>query len=129
MVPVFTGYLFFNATSPQRYQVMRTNRVAKTLYVSDQQQLVSQLRHIHQVLMSDTAFERVNGVRVGQWVRVVAGPLAGVEGCVVQKLGRTRLAISVDILGQSVLAEVDAELLEPAEAPQPCPVGRQAGRC
>ena len=117
-VPVFTGYLFFNATEQQRYQVVATRRVANTLYVPDQQQLVAQIRHIHQVLVTDTVFEHFHGVRVGQWVRVVAGPLVGVEGRVVRKLGKTRLAISVDILGQSVLAEVDANLLEAIEAPE-----------
>ena len=118
-VPVFTGYLFFNATEQQRYQVVATRRVANTLYVPDQRQLVAQIRHIHQVLATDTVFEHFHGVRVGQWVRVVAGPLVGVEGRVVRKLGKTRLAISVDILGQSVLAEVDANLLEAIEAPEP----------
>jgi transcriptional antiterminator RfaH len=124
LVPVFTGYVFLNATPQQRYHVMRTNRVARTLFVLDQQRLVAQLRSIHRVLTGDTAFEQVDGIHVGQWVRVVAGSLIGVEGCVVRRLGRTRLAISVDTLGQSVLVEVPAELLEPAEAPPVCLTGR-----
>jgi transcription antitermination factor NusG len=118
-VPVFTGYIFFNATEQQRYQALTTNRVASTLYVPDQQSLVEQLRGIHQVLLSEAAFEVFTGVRVGQWVRVVAGALIGVEGRVVRKLGRTRLCVSVDILGQSVLVDVDGELLEPIDPPTP----------
>jgi transcription antitermination factor NusG len=118
-VPVFTGYVFFNATEQQRYQALTTNRVAQTLYVPDQQALIEQLRGIHQVLLSEAAFEIFTGVRVGQWVRVVAGALSGVEGRVVRKLGRTRLCVSVDILGQSVLVDVDGELLEPIDPPAP----------
>jgi len=117
-VPVFTGYLFFNATEQQRYQAVATRRVANTLYVPNQRQLVEQIRHIQQVLVTDTVFEHFHGVRVGQWVRVMAGSLMGVEGRVVRKLGKTRLAVSVDILGQSVLAEVDANLLEAVEQPE-----------
>jgi transcription antitermination factor NusG len=123
-VPVFTGYLFFTGTEQQRYQVLATNRVAKTLFVPNQPQLVTQLRHIHQVLSSNMEFEHLIGVRVGRWVRVVAGALVGVEGCVVQKLGKTRLAVSVDFLGQSVLVEVDAELLEPIDGPSAPQSGR-----
>ena len=123
-VPVFTGYLFFTGNEQQRYQVLATNRVAKTLFVPNQPQLVTQLRHIHQVLTSNMEFEHLMGVRVGRWVRVVAGALAGVEGCVVQKLGKTRLAVSVDFLGQSVLVEVDAELLEPIDGPTSPEAGR-----
>lgn len=116
-VPVFSGYLFFNGTEHQRWRVLRTNRVAQTLQVYEQDVLVSQLRHIHQVLVTETAFEHLFGVQVGQWVRVTGGPLAGVEGCVVSKLGRTRLAINVLTLGQSVLVEVDGNLLEVIDAP------------
>jgi transcription antitermination factor NusG len=116
-VPVFAGYLFFNATEAQRYRVMATNRVANTLFVPDQQQLVAQIRNVHRVLLSDTAIEQFCGIRVGQWVRVVAGPLMGVEGRVMRRLGRTRLVVTVDILGQSVTAEVDAELLERIDPP------------
>jgi len=131
-VPVFSGYLFFNATEMQRYRVMSTNRVANALYVPDQAQLVAQIRHVHRMLLSDTAIEHFRGVRVGQWVRVVAGPLMGVEGRVIRRLGRTRLVVTVDILGQSVTAEVDAELLERIDAPEPQPSRRsgawEAGR-
>ncbi len=117
-VPVFNGYLFFNATERQRYQALATNRMANVLYVPNQQQFVDQVRNIYQMLLSDTAVEHFNGVRVGQWVRVIAGPLMGVEGCVVRRLGRTRLAVNVDILGQAVLAEVDAAYLEAIESPE-----------
>jgi len=116
-VPVFSGYLFFNATDVQRYRVMATNRVANALFVPDQAQFIAQIRHVHKVLLSDTAIEHFRGVRVGQWVRVIAGPLMGVEGRVIRKLGRTRLVVTVDILGQSVTAEVDAELLERIDQP------------
>jgi hypothetical protein len=36
---------------------------------------------------------------------------------VTRKLGRTRLVVTVDILGQSVATEVDAELLERIDPP------------
>lgn len=125
-VPVFAGYLFFNATETQRYRVMATNRVANALAVPDQAQLVAQIRNVHRMLLSDMALEHFRGVRVGQWVRVVAGPLMGVEGRVIRRLGRTRLVVTVDILGQSVTAEVDAELLERIDEPDPAPARRAA---
>lgn len=118
-VPVFTGYLFFNATESQRYRVLATNRVAKTLYVHSQESLVLQLRYVYQVLCTGTEFEHLYGIQVGQWVRVVCGPLTGVEGCVVQKLAQTRLAINVNTLGQSVVVEVDGNWLETIDPPEP----------
>jgi len=116
-VPVFTGYLFLNATEDQRHRALTTNRVANMLFVPSQEQLVLQLRHVHQVIGAGAAFEQVDEIQKGQWVRVITGPLEGIEGRVVQRLGRTRLAVSVDILGQSVLTEVNATWLEAAETP------------
>ncbi len=87
------------------------------LFVPSQEQLVLQLRHVHQVIGAGAAFEQVDEIQKGQWVRVITGPLEGIEGRVVQRLGRTRLAVSVDILGQSVLTEVNATWLEAAETP------------
>ncbi|GJM25357.1 MAG: hypothetical protein DHS20C16_17720 [Phycisphaerae bacterium] len=117
-VPVFAGYLFLNATETERHRVLATNRVANMLFVAAQQQLVTQLRNVHQVIGTDAGFEQFDGIRVGQWVRVVGGPLEGVEGQVVKQLGKLRLAVNVDILGQSVLAEVSATLLESIDEPE-----------
>jgi len=116
-MPVFAGYLFFNANEHQRYRVMATNRVASTLHVPDQPQLVAQIRSVYRMLTSDAAIEYFAGVRVGEWVKVMAGALEGVEGRVMRRLGRTRVVVTVDILGQSVTAEVDAELLERIDEP------------
>lgn len=123
-VPVFTGYLFFNATESQRYRALATNRVAQTLFVHEQEVLIAQLRYIHQVLATGMEFEHLYGIQVGQWVRVMCGPLTGVEGCVVKKLTKTRLAINVHTLGQSVVVEVDGNWLETIDEPEPIVVGR-----
>ncbi len=117
-VPVFAGYVFLNATETQRYRALSTNRVANMLFVAAQKQFVTQLRSVHRVIGTDTEFEQHNGIRVGEWVRVIGGPLEGVEGQVVKQLGKLRLAVNVDILGQSVLAEVSAPLLEAIDKPE-----------
>ncbi len=126
-VPIFSGYLFLNATDHERQRALSTNRIANMLFVAGQEQLVQQLRNVHRVIGIEAGFEQYNGIKIGEWVRVVGGPLLGVEGQIVQQLGKTRLAINVDILGQSVLAEVDADWLEAIEPPVP-PVEPQRGR-
>ncbi len=118
-VPVFAGYLFLNATELQRQQVLTTNRVANMLFVAAQDQLVTQLRNVQRVIGTDAGFEQFDSIRVGQWVRVIDGPLEGVEGQVVKQLGKLRLAVNVDILGQSVLAEVNSPMLEAIDVPEP----------
>lgn len=116
-VPIFSGYVFLNVTDHERQRALATNRIANMLSVPGQDQLVQQLRNVHRVIGSEDGFEQCNGIKIGAWVRVVGGPLLGVEGQIVQQLGKMRLAINVDILGQSVLAEVDADWLEAIDPP------------
>jgi len=117
VVPVFPGYLFFVATETQRYLAMTTNRIAGTLTVPRQEELVTQLRHLHTVLASATGILRSPRIRTGRWVRIIAGPLAGVEGVVRGWRSRLRVALNVDILGQSVIVDTDADLVELIEPP------------
>jgi len=121
LVPVFPGYLFFSGTDEQRFLALRTNRIANTLVVTDQAELIGQLRHIHQVLSSEAGLEWSGRLCVGEWARVVAGPLAGVEGVVCRRLSRLRLALNVETLGQSVSIEVARDLLERIDGPSYSP--------
>jgi transcription antitermination factor NusG len=120
-VPVFPGYLFFNASAELRYQALNTQRIVRTLAVGNEEELVRHLRHIQQVLVSETPFRVTRSLGVGQWVRVVAGPLAGVEGIVAQRRSRLRLILNVDTLGQSVTVEVTEDTLEAIDGPSAGP--------
>lgn len=117
MVPVFSGYLFFVAMETRRYLAMTTNRIVSTLTVARQEQLVAELRHLCTALASGTDITRGTRIRTGRWVRILAGPLAGVEGVVCGWRSRVRIALNVNTLGQSVTVETDADLVELIEPP------------
>lgn len=116
-VPVFPGYLFFNGSEDERYLALRTNRIARVLEVINQQELIGEIRRIHALLSSTDEFDVSNRLAVGDWGRIIAGPLRGLEGVVTRTGGRWRLSMNVTILGQSVNVEVDSESVEPAEPP------------
>lgn len=122
LVPVFTGYLFFNGNDDERVQALTTNRIVTVLPVADQASLVRQLRDVQTVLSRSNDVECGPKVTAGDWVRVVSGPLAGVTGRVQRALTNLRLALNVDILAQSVLVEVARDLIERIDSP---PVRRE----
>ncbi|MBI5865228.1 MAG: antitermination protein NusG [Planctomycetes bacterium] len=117
VVPVFTGYVFFVAGDEQRRIALTTNRVAGTLAVPNQLELVGQLRQIQRVLSSRSDFEWGPSLAVGDWVRVVAGSLAGLEGVIVRRHKRTRIALNVEMLAQSVVVEVERDFVEKIDGP------------
>ncbi len=116
-LPVFPGYVFFNATEEQRYQSLTTNRVARVLVVPEQKQFLAELQRIQDLLRRNQGFLVVKGLQVGDWGRIVAGPLRGLEGVVVRCSGRWRLSMNVTILGQSVHVEVNRDDVESIEPP------------
>jgi hypothetical protein len=117
LVPVFPGYLFFNADDLQRQHALMTNRIANTLSVVNQAELVGELRQIQRLLTSHSEFDWEPAIQVGQWARVTAGPLRGIEGIVCKRLSRLRLALNVRMLSQSVVVEVARDALEQIELP------------
>jgi len=117
IVPVFTSYLFFNADEDQRIRALGTNRIVNLLTVPHERELVAQLRQIQTVLAGGLAFECGPSIAVGDWVRVVAGPLMGVVGIVQSRRSRLRLVLNVRMLSQSITIEVDSEMLERLDGP------------
>lgn len=117
LAPVFASYVFINADESQRRIALATQRIVNTLVVHSQQELVAQLQQIQRVLASESPFEWGETLERGDWVRVSAGPLAGVEGVVVGRLRKARLALNVTMLSQSVRVEVDRLLLERIDPP------------
>jgi transcriptional antiterminator RfaH len=118
ILPVFSGYLFFNATEDERYRVLRTNRIAQVLAAPNQERLVIELRQIHRVLAANLDYKLHTEIRVGQWARVISGALRGTEGIVVTRLSGARLVLNVGMLGQSISVSVEREDLERMDPPE-----------
>jgi len=117
LLPVFSGYLFFCGTEADRLAVLKTNRVAGIIDVVDQPKLVAELSQIEQALRSGVPLLPHRYIKEGQWCRVTAGPLMGLEGIMIQAKNLARLVLQVDMLGQATYVEIDMRMIEPIEAP------------
>jgi len=115
MLPLFTGYLFFCGNENDRVELLKTNRVANLLEVLDQKELLRALVRVEQAVRAGVPLTPHKYIETGQWCRVIAGPLLGLEGIVVQHKGNTRLVLQVDMLGQAASVEVDIDMIKPAE--------------
>ena len=52
-------------------------------------------------------------LRQGDWVEVIRGPLAGVQGILLRKGARARLVIGVRLIQQAVSVELDGDAVTP----------------
>ena len=117
IVPVFSGYVFLRGTQEQRYRALKTQRIVNLIDVGDQARLVNELRQIEKVLQSPNAFAWHRRLQAGDWVRVTAGTLMGLEGVISKRLSKFRVVLNVDMLGQSISVDIPEDLLENIDPP------------
>jgi transcription antitermination factor NusG len=115
LLPLFTGYLFFCGDERARVELLKTNRVAHLLDVKDQEGFLRELVRFEQALRAGAPLVPHKYIEAGQWCRVIAGPLMGLEGIVVQTRGDTRLVLQIDMLGQAASVEIGMDMIEPVE--------------
>jgi transcription antitermination factor NusG len=118
-VPLFSGYMFvrINSARDRRLEVLKTPGIAGfvgnqtgPLPIPDQQ--IEDIRTVIETRVECTVLPLLNE---GESVRVVQGPLAGVEGRLVRTNSSTRLSISIEMIHKSMLVSIsrhDVELLE-----------------
>lgn len=112
LLPLFSGYVFFNGDQDSRYSALTSNRIAQVIEVSDQLNLVHELTQIHKALDKGAQLDPHPHLKKGDRCRVISGPFEGTEGLLLQKKNLTKLVLQVDILGQAAAMEIDADLLE-----------------
>ena len=115
LLPLFGGYLFFCGDENQRVELLKTNRVANLIEVSDQQKLVIELTQIEQALKAGQSLTPHKYIKEGQRCRVTVGPLADLQGIVLKTSSGTRLVLQIDMLGQAASVEIDTDMIEPLE--------------
>lgn len=80
---------------------------------------VEQIESVKLLLGSQKYFEETAYFSAGESVEVIAGPLAGLTGRVIDSTSRrSRVIISIDLLHRSVAVEVDPALLRHSQALQ-----------
>lgn len=115
MAPLFASYVFFSGDVEARYRAIATGRLCQVLRVADQVKLIGELSAVHQALQGLAPLEPHPHVAVGKRCRVTAGPFCGLEGTVIRIEGRTRIVLTVGILGRGAAMEIHPDLLEPVE--------------
>ncbi len=111
-VPLFPGYVFLCGNESDCEKALHTKRVAHVIPVVDQRQFRAELQHVYQAVECGEAVALYPAIQKGSRCRLTGGPLKGVEGVVVQRGSRCQIYLTITMLGQSALIEVDAALLE-----------------
>lgn len=119
-VPMFPGYLFLRyALDKAAYIAVRKTRGLVSILGEQWDSLAviptREIDAIQKVVQTRIPVSAYAYMRAGQRVRITDGPLANVEGILVQqKPEKGLLVLSIDLLQRSVAVEVDCTWVVPA---------------
>ena len=105
-LPVFPGYVFTRLSPEERMAILRTQHIVRTIEVTDPRRMIHQLRQVEHASRLPTDLKLVESFAEGEYVKVVSGPLRGLEGQVKRVGAQTSLILTVDILGRALEASV-----------------------
>lgn len=112
--PLFRGYVFVKTDLRDRYAILETDGVIRFVGIREKPSVVpeQEIDWLRRIIHKPDHVQRERYLDVGEQVRVIAGPLLGVEGIIKHVNGQARVVISLSSIVQSVSVQVDADLLE-----------------
>lgn len=118
-LPVFPCYVFLRANLTKRVEILRTPGVLSIVGSGGQACAIpeGEIDAIRRVANSRAHFEPHTFLKSGDRVRVLSGPLAGIEGILQRVKNRYRIVLSVDLLQKAVGVEVDITTVERLNSP------------
>lgn len=116
-LPLFTSYLFVRIGARERSNVLSAPGVLRVLGNTDGPQSIPD--SAIQILRDEqfgSRFEPTSEIAPGQKVRICEGALQGLEGVLIRKKNCLWFVLSIDLINQRAMVEVQARQIEPISA-------------
>jgi transcriptional antiterminator RfaH len=111
--PLFPGYVFTQVPAEKKARIYQQDLLARAIIVEDEPKFLRQLEDVKKIVASGLELSVMPLLTKGRRVKIVGGPLHGLEGFVDNPENPQGIVISVDVLQQGLLVKVPAENLQP----------------
>jgi transcription antitermination factor NusG len=109
--PLFPGYVFACVPPDQKPRIYQQDLLVRAIPVADEARFLHQLADVKTIVASGYELSVRPLLTRGRQVRIVGGPLHGLEGVVDDPANPRGIVLSVDVLQQGLLVKVPAENL------------------
>jgi transcriptional antiterminator NusG len=108
-LPLFPGYVFVRTAMRDRLQVQQVPGVAKLVGSNGLPTAISEdeIELLRASLDNGVRAEPHPFLTVGRRVRVMTGPMAGLQGILKRRKGLARLVVSVELIQRAMSVEID----------------------
>jgi transcription antitermination factor NusG len=110
--PLFPNYVFIMGDEMARYKAVSTGSVSRWMPVANSSELVTDLRQIRNLILTESPLAPELRLQPGQKVRVKTGVFKGFEGTIIRRENEVRLLISVRYMGRGASVALDDCQLE-----------------
>lgn len=110
--PLFPGYVFAKVPAERKARIYQQELLARAIAVPDVSRFLLQIGEVKQMVASGYELTTRPLLTVGRKVKVVGGPLHGLEGFVDDPANPQAIILSVDVLRQGVQVKLPADQLQ-----------------
>lgn len=109
-VPLFSGYCFARFPWNGRLPILKVSGVVEIVGVGSRGEPIpdAEVNAIKALVESSLAYDAHPYLHEGMTVRVIRGPLEGIQGILLRKAKRFRLVVAVHLIRQAAAVELDA---------------------
>lgn len=109
--PLFPGYVFANVPKEKKARIYQLDLLARAIIVEDEEKFLRQLADVKAIVASGLELTVMPLLTKGRRVKIVGGPLHGLEGYVDDPTNPQGIVLSVDVLQQGLHVKMPAEHL------------------
>lgn len=116
-LPLFPGYVFVRLPLSEKLRVLQVAGVAWLVGFGDKPVSLpeEEIESLRRGARGEVRMEPHPYLTEGRRVRIMRGPLTGMEGILLRKKGGTRLVLSIDLIMRSIAVDVDAGDVRPID--------------
>lgn len=109
--PLFPGYVFAKVPTEKKARIYQQDLLARAIIVENESPFLRQLDDVKKIVASGLELSVMPLLTKGRRVKIVGGPLHGLEGFVDDPSKPQGIVISVDVLQQGLLVKMPADNL------------------
>jgi transcriptional antiterminator RfaH len=110
--PLFPGYVFAKVPVEKKARIYQQDLLARAITVEDEARFLQQLGDVKAIVASGLELSVMPLLTKGRRVKIIGGPLHGLEGFVDDPTNPQGIVLSVDVLRQGLHVKMPAEHLQ-----------------
>jgi transcription antitermination factor NusG len=127
-MPLFPCYLFTKTSIHEQLLVLRVPGVLGLVASSSRPTAIPETEmHMLRIAIEQLQAEPHPYLNVGDGVRVISGPLTGLEGILTRRKNQYRVVLSVQAIVRSIVVEVSEHDIEPCKGGTACMEATRSG--